>query len=583
MSVVSPSAWTGHTGGILSTIRQLAESRPERTAMTFVDYATDPRGRARDLTYGELGARVRAVGEHLRQVTCPGARAAILCPIGVDFVVGFVACLYAGVIAVPLSAPTSFRHTDRVTLAMADSGCDVAIAPRSALDALARTSLPEPVRIICPDNAESNPATPWAPARPEPGATAYLQYTSGSTRHPAGVRVTHRNMAVAASQLVTALRFDERSTMVSWSPFFHDMGLVFAVIMPLTRGFPVVHMAPLAFVREPRRWLRLLDDHGATHMLCPNFGFDMCVDRIPAPERAGLDLSRLIYAGNGAEPVRARSLARFTEAFAPCGFRPTAHTPVYGLAEATLIVTTVDIDREPPVRSFDRAELSAGRVRSLEDEDPRGLTMVGCGPPMDQEVRIVDPATGLAARPDDVGEIWVRGGNVCAGYWNQSTSAGVFDAVLDGAGGWLRTGDLGFFHDQSLFIAGRHKDLIVIDGRNHHPSDIELTVEEDVPAVRTGNVVAFSIDTGEAEEVVIAAEVEPDAATDLDTLRAMVRRAVAARHDVYVHDVVFLRRGTTPKTSSGKLQRRACRDRYQRNALIVVGDDTLSKEDNRDE
>ncbi|WP_433227491.1 fatty acyl-AMP ligase [Actinomadura formosensis] len=579
MSVISETAWTGQAGGVPAAVRRRAESDPEQIAMTFVDYSTEPQGRTRDLTYGELDARVRAVGARLRRITRPGARAAILCPTGVDFIVGFVACLYSGVIAVPLSAPASYRHNDRMALAMDDCGCEVAITPRAVRETVAEIPLAAPVRIICPDEAEPDPAAPWAPVRPQPGATAYLQYTSGSTRRPAGVRVTHRNMAAAASQSVTGLRLDEHSTIVSWSPFFHDLGLVFGVILPLAIGFPAVHMTPLAFVREPRRWLRLLSDYAATHMLCPDFGFDMCVDRIPVKERAGLDLSRLFYAGNGAEPVRARSLARFTEAFAPCGFRASAHTPVYGLAEATFIVTAVRVDREPPVCSFDRAELNAGRVRRVDDTDTRGLTMVGCGSPVGQDVRIVDAATGRQAGPDDVGEIWVRGENVCAGYWAQDERAEeVFDAVLNGDEGWLRTGDLGFVYGDSLFIAGRRKDLIIIDGRNHYPTDIELTVEEEVPAVRSGNVVAFSIDTGEKEQVVIVAEIRRDENADLGRLRAMVRRAVAAHHDVYVHEVVFLRHGTMPKTSSGKLQRRNCRDRYQRGTLIAAGDGSGSPE-----
>jgi long chain fatty acid CoA FadD26/fatty acid CoA ligase FadD32 len=545
--------------------------------MTFVDYSAEPRGQARDLTYAELDARVRTLGVRLRQVTRPGARAAILCPTGVDFIVGFVACLYTGVIAVPLSAPSSFRQNDRIAPAMDDSGCEVAITPLALRETVAKIPLAAPVRIVCPDETEPDPAEPWDPARCEPGATAYLQYTSGSTRRPAGVRVTHRNIAAAARQLVSTLRFEESSAAVSWSPFFHDMGLVFAVLLPLARGFPIAHMTPLAFVREPLRWLRLLSDYQATHMLCPNFGFDMCVERVAETERAGLDLSRLIYAGNGAEPVRARSLARFSEAFASCGFRPSAHTPVYGLAEATLIVTAVPLDEEPIVRSFDRAELAAGRVRRTATDDPSGLTMVGCGPPMHQEVRIVDPVTALEAGPEQIGEIWVRGENVCAGYWTREQSTdGVFDAVLGAEGGWLRTGDLGFFHEDSLFVASRRKDLIIIDGRNHHPIDIELTVEEEVPVVRPGNVVAFSVDTGEKEKVVVAAEVRPDANVDIGEARAMVRRAVAARHELYVDDVVFLRRGTMPKTSSGKLQRRACSDRYLRAALVVVDEGAAS-------
>ncbi|CCH32765.1 fatty acyl-AMP ligase [Actinosynnema sp. NPDC047251] len=582
MSVLSETTWTGQADGLPAVVRRRAEADPGRTAMTFVDYSADPRGVARELTCGELDARVRAVGARLREVARPGARAALLCPTGVDFVVGFVACLYAGLVAVPLTAPSSYRHHDRVAPAMDDCGCEVAIAPSASRDAVAGIPLSQPVRIVCPDEVEPEPHAPWEPVRARPGATAYLQYTSGSTRRPAGVRVTHRNMAVAAAQLVTALRFDERSTTVSWSPFFHDMGLVFGVVLPLARGFPIVHLSPLAFVREPLRWLRLLHDHEATHVLCPNFGFDMCVDRVPAEERAGLDLSRLVFAGNGAEPVRARSLARFTEAFAECGFRSSAHTPVYGLAEATLLVTAVPVEREPPVFSFDRAELTAGRARRIADGDPGGMIMVGCGAPAGQDVRIVDPETRLAAGPGEVGEIWVRGANVCAGYWagyrgGDESPAGnrageIFDAVLDGEPGWLRTGDLGFFHDDSLFIAGRRKDVMVVDGRNHHAIDIESTVEEGVAAVRPGNVVAFSVDTGEEERVVVAAELQPGTDADPGRLRAAVRRSVAAHHDIHVHDVVFLRRGTVPKTSSGKLQRRACRDRYLDGTLIVVGE-----------
>ncbi|MEU3895225.1 fatty acyl-AMP ligase [Streptomyces sp. NPDC045251] len=573
MSVVAEGAWTGRADGLPAAVRRHAEADSGRTAMTFVDYSTEPQGRTRELTYGELDARVRAVGAELRRLARPGARAAILCPTGVDFVVGFVACLYAGVIAVPLTAPASYRHNDRITSAMDDCGCELAITPGALRATVAEIPLSTPVRIVCPDEIGADPAPPWNPVPARPEETAYLQYTSGSTRRPLGVRVTHRNMAAHAAQLVSTLRFDEHSRSVSWSPFFHDMGLVFAVILPLTRGFPVAHMTPLAFVREPGRWLRLLSDLAATHMLCPNFGFDMCVDRVPEQERAGLDLSALVYAGNGAEPVRARSLARFTETYAPYGFRASAHTPVYGLAEATLIVSAVPVDEEPPVRSFDRAELAAGRVRQIEDGAPDGLAMVGCGPPMDQEVRIVDPVSGQEAGPGGVGEIWVRGENVCAGYWARGESGGdAFDTVLDGESGWLRTGDLGFFHDRSLFVAGRRKDVIIVDGRNHHPVDIELTVEEEVAAVRVGHVVAFSADDGDKERVVVAAEVARGTRTDPAELRMKVRRAVAARHDIHVDDVVFLRHGTMPKTTSGKLQRRTCSDNYRRGALIVMGE-----------
>jgi acyl-CoA synthetase (AMP-forming)/AMP-acid ligase II len=561
----------GQVEDLPGVVRRHAQADPGRTAMTFVDFSTAPEGEARHLTYGELDLRIRAVGAHLRRTVRPGARAAILCPTGVEYVVGFLACLYAGVVAVPLFALEPYRRNDRVARVMDDCGCEVAITPQSARAAVAGIPLTAPVRIICPDEVDPDPSIPWDPVPVDPAATAYLQYTSGSTRQPAGVRVTHRNVATAAEQLAGHLSCDENSSMVSWIPLFHDMGLVFAVVLPLTSRFPAVHLTSFAFVRDPRRWLRLLGEHRGTHVLVPNFGLDVCVDRVSGPERAGLDLSRLVYLGSGAEPVRPRTLARFTEAFAPYGFSPLSHSPAYGLAEATLMVTGVRPGERAPVRSFDRAALNAGRVRPASAGHPGALAMVGCGAPLDQEVRIVDPETARASAPDEVGEIWVRGENVCAGYWNREARADeVFGAVLEGEGGWLRTGDLGFFAAGSLFVAGRRKDLIIIDGRNHHPSDIEATVEQEVTAVRPGHCITFAIDTGDREEIAVVAETMPGTTTSLATLRTMVRRAVAANHDLSVSDVVFVRRGTLPKTSSGKLQRRACRDQYERGAMTAV-------------
>ncbi|WP_395107625.1 fatty acyl-AMP ligase [Actinomadura sp. SCN-SB] len=554
-----------------STIRRTAETDPRMTALTYVDYSTDRDGRSTYLTYGELEVRVRTVGRELRDSLAPGARVGLLCPGNPDYVVGFLACLYAGMIAVPLFAPEFYRRGDRLSLVIEDCRCEALLTSRSAREAVAEIPLATPVRLVCVDDIDPDGSAPWRPERPDPAATAYLQYTSGSTRHPVGVRVSHQNMAAAVGQLSSCLGIDRNSKVVTWLPLFHDMGLVFSVILPLARGFPVVHMAPFAFVQRPRRWLRLLSEHGATHTVSPNFGLDLCVDRVPEEQRAGLDLSRLTWLGNGSEPVRAGSLARFTDAYEPYGFRPVAHSPAYGLAEATLMVTGNGAGQAPPILSFDRTALSEGRVRRSADGDEHALTLVGCGPPVHQEVRIVDPASG---RPvvDEVGEIWVRGDNVCAGYWGRDEGTDqVFGARLDGEPGWLRTGDLGFFYKDSLFITGRSKDLIVIDGRNHHPIDIEMTVEEESPAVRHGHVAAFAVDSGDRERLVIVAEARPDAAGDLAEQRIGIRRAVAARHDVNVDDIVFLNRGGMPKTSSGKLQRRTCRERYENGSLAVIG------------
>jgi acyl-CoA synthetase (AMP-forming)/AMP-acid ligase II len=571
MSLTADTSKTMRAGGDLpSAIRRTAEADPDMTALTYVDYSVDRDGRSVHLTYGELELRVRTVGRELRHSLSPGARVGLLCPGNMEYVVGFLACLYAGMIAVPLFAPEFYRRSDRLSLVIKDCRCEALLTTRSAREAVAEIPVAAPVHVICIDDIAPDRSTPWRPERPDPPATAYLQYTSGSTRHPAGVQVSHQNMAAAVDQLATCQGVDQHTKIVSWLPLFHDMGLVFSVILPLSCGVPVVHMAPFAFVQQPRRWLRLLSEHGATHTVSPNFGLDLCVDRVAEERRAGLDLSGLAYLGNGSEPVRAGSLARFTDAYAPYGFRPIAHSPAYGLAEATLIVTGNSAGQTPPIRSFDRTALSRGRVRRSADGDARGLTLVGCGPPVRQEVRIVDPETGRAV-VDEVGEIWVRGDNVCTGYWGRDERTDeVFGARLDGEPGWLRTGDLGFIYSDSLFITGRLKDLIVLDGRNHHPVDIEMTVEEESPAVRPGHVAAFAVDSDDRERLVIVAEARPDAKAELAEQRIGIRRAVVARHDVNVHDIVFLRRGGMPKTSSGKLQRRACRERYENGSLATV-------------
>jgi acyl-CoA synthetase (AMP-forming)/AMP-acid ligase II len=354
--------------------------------------------------------------------------------------------------------------------------------------------------------------------------------------------------------------------LVSWLPLFHDMGLVFGMVAPLTIGAQVTLLTPFAFVQQPSRWLRLLTEQRATHTMSPNFGLDLCVDRVAERQRAGLDLSALTVLGNGAEPVRSSTLDRFTEAFAPHGFRHAAHTAGYGLAEATLVVAAQPTEADPVVRHFDRDALAAGRVR----EDPAGHPMVDCGPPVLQEVRIVDPGTGSPCPPGTVGEIWVRGENTCAGYWNDpEQTAQTFDATLCGESGWLRTGDLGFRHEGGLFIAGRVKDVIIVDGRNLYPVDIELAVEESCPTVRRGHVAAFSVDTPRGERIVVVAEPGTREPVDLEVLRRDVRTAVGTRFDVDVHDVVLIRRGTLPKTSSGKLRRRHCGQLYQRGQLTV--------------
>ncbi|WP_427925019.1 fatty acyl-AMP ligase [Streptomyces sp. cg40] len=568
--------------GFAAAVRERARERPDATAMTFLDYDTDWTGRSIRLTRGELDARATAMARRLRKSARPGDRVAILCPNGPEYVATFLGCLYAGLLPVPLLPPELQRRAERLAPTLADCTPSVVVTlarhRKSVDEALAAGA--SAAHVVLADQLAGGQGDVWIPVEPDPSATAYLQYTSGSTRRPGGVEVTHRNIAVSVAQHVDRQQVDEHATIVSWLPFFHDMGLVFALIMPLAVGIPAVQLTPYAFIQQPLRWLRQFGEHRGTHTMIPNFGLDVCVDAVPEADRAGLDLSSVRYFGNASEPVRAQSLERFTEAYAPYGFRHTAHSPCWGLAEATLIVTGIGADAEPVVGAFDREALTAGRVEPCADTDPAARRLVGCGPEFQgQDVRVVDPGTGREAVPGVVGELLVRGANVCRGYWRREDSADTFGRQLDGTADWMSTGDLGFFHDGELFIAGRAKDVLIVDGRNHHAIDIEVTVEQVSPAVRRGHVAAFPIETGESELAVVVVELRPEATVDPEELRTAIRAAVADAHDIDLHDVALVTRGTIPKTSSGKLRRRICRDLYRDGELaaqIVAADRTAS-------
>jgi acyl-CoA synthetase (AMP-forming)/AMP-acid ligase II len=490
--------------------------------------------------------------------------------------------MYAGIIAVPLYAPESHKSSERLALAMADCRPDVAITTRpfarnaqelAGLPQLDGARLKELLLADLVDPARGNGVQPVNAAA---SATAYLQYTSGSTRAPAGVEVRFGNIAAGVAQLRGSLGIEESSRLVSWLPFFHDMGLVFTVLLPLTLGVKVDYMTPFAFIQQPRRWMRLLSERSATHAASPNFGLDLCVDRIDEANRTGLDLSALRVLANASEPVRAATLRRFSEAFVPYGFDPASHAPAYGLAEATLLVSAATSRRPPTVGVLDRSALGKDRIQWRPSGEAGGYVAVGCGEPYGQELFVADPETGRAAPPDGVGEIWVRGPNVCAGYWRQpGRSAEVFGARRAGEGtdggdcGWLRTGDLGFLHDGELVITGRLKDMIIVDGRNHYAADLEITAEEASSAVRRSHVAAFSVDAGDREQLILVAEMS-DAEADTDQVKQAIRAAVRDQHAVEVQDVALVRRGSLPKTTSGKLQRGACRDRYIRGELTAV-------------
>jgi fatty acid CoA ligase FadD32 len=548
----------------------------DRPAFTHIDYSVDLAGTPHTLCWPELYTRVLAVAARISQLAGAGDRVAVLCPQDLSYPVGFFGALAAGTIAVPLFAPEATSHAARLVGALVDCEAAVWLTTEAALESvralLDDPRIPRPAGVIAVDTIDLAGAAGFEPPTVELSAPAYLQYTSGSTRDPAGAVITHEAVVTNVLQGGTAFAMDEDSTCVGWLPFFHDMGLMLMVCVPAVIGARSVFSTPFDFIAHPKRWLAQLSSHPNVVTAAPNFAFEYSIDRLSEADRATLDLSGVRVMMNGAEPIRATTVERFQELFGRCGLAPDAQRPSYGLAEATVFVTTSSAAVPPRITSFSRAAVMAGRARPPVGDVDR-IRLVSAGSPVGQDVCIVDPLVSLARPDGEVGEIWVHGRNVAIGYWGQpERSAEAFDAQLVGGGeqlpadGWLRTGDLGVRHDGELYITGRLKDVIIVDGKNHYPQDIEETVQEAHPAVRTGRVAAFGLpaeDGGEAIVVVLErARGEAAAGVDASEIARAVRRAVSAAHDLKLRDVRVLVGSRVLRTSSGKIARSANRQRY---------------------
>jgi fatty acid CoA ligase FadD32 len=558
-----------------SLVSSLARrSTLDEPAFTYVDYSADRAGARQTLTWSEFYLRVAAVAARIREVAETSARVAVLCPQDLSYPLAFFGALASGAIAVPLFAPEVSSHADRLTGALADCEATVWLTAEATLESLEPLlddpRVPRPASVIAVDGVDLDAARGFQLPEIDLGATAYLQYTSGSTGAPAGAAITHEAVAANVRQLAAALDLGEHSTFVGWIPFFHDMGLVLLAGLPAGLGARSVFSTPFDFIRRPLGWLELLAGHPNVMTAAPNFAFDYAVDRVRAEDRARLDLSGVRVAINGSEPVRPRTVERFQDAFGPFGFAPHALRPSYGLAEATVFVSATG-SAGPKTSSFTRSDLMAGRaVQAPDDVDT--IALVSAGTPAGQHVCIVDPVD-RTARPDgEVGEVWVHGPNLDTSYWGQpDRSEEVFNGCLIGGedglpvAGWLRTGDLGVSLGGELYITGRLKDLIIVDGKNHYPQDIEETVQEAHPAVAPGRVAAFGIATEAGDAIVVVMERARGAgAADVSApeIALAVRRAVAAGHDLKLRDVQVLKGEKVLRTSSGKIARAANRDRY---------------------
>lgn len=538
-----------HARSLVDVLRERAGSAGSIVAHRYLREGLDVTA---ELTYGALDCAARAGAAVLAESASPGDRVLLMYPPGLDFLVGFFSALYAGAIAVPAYPPHPRQPDARLRAIAADARPAVALATPDLVGRLeGRADLggglpPLPCRAI--GDAPAGAEDAWRPPPLNRSRLAHLQYTSGSTAAPKGVMITHGNVLSNLADLDAGWRHEADSTIVSWLPPFHDMGLVYGLLAPIYAGVPGVLMPPVVFLQRPIRWLQAISRFGGTHSAAPNFAYDHCARRVRPDDLPGLDLSRWAVAVNGAEPVRVETIDRFCAAFECTGFRRTAFAPGYGLAEATLKVTAARRGEGPHPGTVD------------------GRRLVACGAPMlETGLAIVDPATSRPLPDGEIGEVWISGPSVAAGYWGRSEeSAATFEARTDtGTGPWLRSGDLGFLDAGALYIAGRLKDLLIIRGQNYYPQDIETTVEESGARLRRGYGAAFSIDRDGEERLVVAYEIE----RGLDPAEAprqvdLVRAAIAREHDLHAEDVVLLAIGGAPKTSSGKIQRRACRAAY---------------------
>ena len=561
---------------LVELLRSRAASHPNTLAYS---YSVDGEQQTLTLTYAQLDHRARAIAARLQRAGLTGGRALMLYPSGLDFVAAFFGCLYAGVVAVPAYPPRRNRNADRIERVVRDANACVVLSTSDSLARMEQTiDANAELRNLAwwpTDEVRDSEANAWREHTPRKEDLAFLQYTSGSTGDPKGVMLTHDNLLANAAVIRQGFATQPTDSAVFWLPLYHDMGLIGGIIEPLFAMSHCTLMSPAHFLQQPLRWLKMISATGATISGGPNFAYDLCVDRITDEQAAQLDLSRWSLAFNGAEPIRAETLQRFADKFAVSGFRPEAFYPCYGLAEATLLVAGAERNRMARTRTVDSAALQDGKlVEPQVISDPAQMqTMVVCGNALlDQQVRIVDPETGLECQQGKVGEIWVAGRSISQGYWQRAElNDEVFANHLPGLERpFLRTGDLGVHDEAGLMVIGRRKDLIIIRGVNYYPQDIEESARSADASLASSPTAAFAVEGELGEQLVVVQELHRKHRDRAGEIAAAIRRQVMTVHDIAPADVVLVTANSLPKTSSGKLQRFACRDEYLNGSLNVV-------------
>ena len=584
MSVVQSS--------ITALLRERASLQPNDPAFTYLDYDQDWDGVATVLTWSQLHRRVVNMGEQLRLRASTGDRAVILAPQGLEYIVGFLGALQAGLVAVPLSVPYGAAHDERTISVLADTSPAVILTTSAVIDNVSGYAQPQQDRsapsIVEVDSLDldSRPRSARPGSRAtgsDQGDVAYLQYTSGSTRTPAGVMISNKNVFSNFEQIMGDFFVDEGGvappdlTLLSWLPLYHDMGLLLGAIVPILGGIPTVVTSPVGFLQRPARWLQLMANGGLTVTAGPNFAFDLAARKTSDEDMAGVDLGGVHSVLNGSERVQPATLERFAKRFAPFNFDPKALRPSYGMAEATVYIATRELGEPPEIGHFDSEKLPAGHAVRCPSET--GTPLVSYGAPKSVLVRIVDPDTNAECADGAVGEIWVHGGNVAAGYWHkpEETKRTFGATIVTPSEGtpespWLRTGDSGFFSEGELFIIGRIKDLLIVYGRNHSPDDIEATIQEVTP----GRCAAIAVPDRGAEKLVAIIELKKRGDSDeeaTDRLRVVKREvtsAISKSHGLSVSDLVLVSPGSIPITTSGKIRRAQCVELYRQDEFTRI-------------
>lgn len=555
---------------MVELLRDRATQQNQQHAYTFL---VDGKKPTPPLSYGELDQQARAIAAWLQQHQAKKARVLLLYPQGLEVIAAFCGCLYAGAIAIPTPPPESGRikrTLPRLRSIVQDAEATFVLTTKAILELISnvRGEFPEFEQMQWLDTEEVNLSLADAWRQPEitSESLAYLQYTSGSTSTPKGVMLTHHNLMHHCACLQEACGYTPESVTTTWMPYFHDYGLVEGMMVPLYNGTPCYLMSPFAFIKRPIQWLKNITQYQVTHSQAPNFAYDMCVRRVKAKDIPLLDLSSWEAAGNAAEPINPKVMAEFVETFQPCGFTWSSFAPAYGLAEFTLLVSSKPKGTQPVFLDVDARALEQGKVvMATEAENSR--TLPSCGELVgDTQVAIVNPETLNTCAPQEVGEIWVTSASVTKGYWQRDIETSTTFAAYTQdtqSGPFLRTGDLGFYHQGQLYITGRLKDVIIMRGANYYPQDLEWTVQNVHPALRNDYGAVFSLTEQENERLVIIQEIERgNQDLDLDELMADIRQAIAEEHEVATYAIVLAKPGNILKTASGKIQRRAIKSKF---------------------